>query len=194
MGGFMGETGRTMKWSSVTLQKIWEENTAARESLLAEVRGVSDAQLAFQPAPGKWSIGEILDHLSLAERSIARVASRVLQQAAGLGLIGEPGSMEPPPHQIDREVFNAPATAPESVLPSLGRPLERLLASLEESRERLVEVSSRADGRVVGNVTIRHFQLGELHFYQWLILEGAHESKHLTQIRQIKLQPKFPKH
>lgn len=189
----MGATGEAMNWMSVALREIWEENAAAREALVAEVRGLSEAQLAFQPAPGKWSIGEILDHLSLAERSIARVVSRLLQQAAGRGLIGEPESMEPPQHQIDREMFNAPATAPESVLPSLGRPLERLLASLEESRERLLEVSSRADGRVVGNVTIRHFQLGELHFYQWLVLEGAHESKHLAQIRQIKSQPKYPR-
>jgi DinB family protein len=189
----MGASGSAVKWASLTLQEIWKENDAIRQALVTEVRGLSEAQLVFQPTPGKWSIGEILDHLSLAERSIARVASRVLQQAAGRGLIGEPGSMEPPPYQIDRGTFDAPAAAPESVLPSLGRPLERLLASLEESRERLLEVSSRADGRVVGNVTVRHFQLGELHFYQWLLLEGAHESKHLAQIRQIKLQSKFPK-
>ena len=189
----MGASGSAVKWASPTLQEIWKENDAIREALVTEVRGLSVAQLAFQPAPGKWSIGEILDHLSLAERSITRVASRVLQQAAGLGLVGEPGSIQPPPHEIDRELFNAPANAPESVLPSHGRPLERLLVSLEESRERLTEVSSRADGRVVGNVTIRHFQLGELHFYQWLVLEGAHESKHLFQIRQIKSRPKFPR-
>jgi len=189
----MGASGDAMQWTSGTLRDIWRENGAAREALLAEVRGLSEAQLAFKLSPGKWSIGEILDHLSLAEGSIARVASRVLQQAAGRGLIGEPGSMEPPPHQIDRDMFNAPAGAPESVLPSPGRPLERLLASLEESRERLLEVSSRADGRVVGNVTIRHFQLGELHFYQWVALEGAHESKHLAQIRQIKSHHKFPR-
>ena len=84
----MGASGETMQWASATLQEIWSENTAAREALLAEVRGLSDAQLAFQPSPGKWSIGEILDHLSLAERSIARVASRVLQRAAGLGRHG----------------------------------------------------------------------------------------------------------
>ena len=189
----MSASGSAVKWASVTLQEIWQENSAAREALLDEVRGLSEAQLTFQPMPGKWSIGEILDHLSLAERSIARVASRVLQQAAGRGLIGEPGSMQPPPHQIDRELFNRPVAAPESVLPSLGRPIERLLASLEESRERLMEVSSRAAGRVVGSVTIRHFQLGELHFYQWLMLEGVHELKHLAQIRRIKSQPKFPR-
>jgi hypothetical protein len=189
----MGADGGAMQWTSSTLQEIWQENGAAREALLAEVRGLSEAQLGFQPAPGKWSIGEILDHLSLAERSIARVASRILQQAAGRGLIGDPGSMEPPPHRIDRETFDLPAGAPESVLPSPDRPLTHLLSSLGESRERLLEVSSRADGRVVGNVTIRHFQLGDLHFYQWLALEGAHESKHLAQIRRIKSHPNFPR-
>lgn len=188
------DAGRSaMRWTSATLQKIWNENTATRQALFDEVRGLSEAQIAFHPAKGKWSIGEILDHLCLAERSIGRVASRILQQAAGRGLIGEPGSMDSPPCQIDREMFDRPVAAPESVLPLPDQALPRLLSNLEGSRERLLEVSGRADGRVIGNVTIRHFQLGELHFYQWLGLEGAHESKHLTQIRQIKLHPAFPR-
>ena len=189
----MGAGGSAVQWASATLREIWEENGAARAAVLDETGKLSEAQLAFQPAPRKWSIGEILDHLSLAERSIARVASRVLQQAAGRGLIGEPGGLEASPHRIDREAFDRPAAAPESVLPSPGRPLAALLMGLEESRERLLEVSSRADGRVVGSVTVRHFQLGELHFYQWLALVGAHDSKHLAQIRRIKSHPQFPR-
>lgn len=184
--------GGARGWSSAALREIWQENAAAREALLAEVGGLSETQLAFQPAPGKWSTGEILDHLCLAERSIARVVSKILQQAAGRGLIGEPGSMESPPHRIDLATYNQSAAAPESVRPSPEQPLDRLLSGLQESRERLLEVTSRADGRVVGNVTIRHFQLGDLHFYQWLALEGAHEAKHLAQIRQIKSHPDFP--
>lgn len=189
----MGASTGGMEWTSAALQEIWKENVATRQALFDEVRGLSERQLAFQPAAGKWSIGEILDHLCLAEQSIGRVVSRILQQAAGRGLIGEPGSMEFPPNWLDREMFSRPAAAPESVLPLPGQPLPRLLSNLEESRERLLEVCSRADGRVVGDVTIRHFQLGELHFYQWLALEGAHESKHLAQIRQIKSHPEFPR-
>lgn len=188
------ETGvGAVGWASATLQTIWKENAAARRALCDEVGGLSEAQLGFQPAPGKWSVGEILDHLCLAEQSIGRVLSRILQQAAGRGLIGAPGQTEPTPHPVDRGRFDAPAAAPESVLPLAGQPLPRLLANLEESRERLLEVSGRADGRVVGPVTIRHFQLGELDFYQWLALEGAHESKHLAQIRRIKSHPDFPR-
>ncbi len=193
MGGLMVAGGESMGWTSAVLAEIWTENTATRETLCREVQGLSEAQLSFRPAQDKWSIGEILDHLHLAERSITRVLSKILQQAAGRGLIGQPGSMQLPAHRIDLEAYNQSAAAPESVRPSPERPLPELLSSLRESRERLREVTSRADGRVVGDITIRHFQLGELHFYQWLALEAAHESKHLGQIRQIKSHPGYPR-
>lgn len=188
----MAFDGEVSTGSSGALQTIWAANATARTALCDEVRGLSDAQLSFRPAPNRWSIGEILDHLCLAERAMIRSISRLLQQAAGLGQIAEPGSMEPPSHTLDLEVYNRPAGAPESVLPSPDRPLERLLASLEESRERLREVTRRAEGRVVGNVTLPHFQLGNLNFYQWLAVQGAHEAKHTTQIRRIKADPAFP--
>lgn len=185
--------GGTRRWVSGVLREIWQENAGAREALWGEVRDLTEAQLAFRLAPGKWSIGEVLDHLHLAERSITRILSKILQQAAGRGLIGEPGTLEPPSHRIDLEIYNQPATAPESVRPLPDRPLDQLLTNLGESRERLEEVTQRVDGRVVGNVTIPHFQLGELHFYQWLAVEGAHEAKHLAQIRKIKSHPDFPR-
>ena len=180
-------------WSSAVLEEIWQKSAATRAALTSEVRGLSEAQLGFQPAPGRWSIGEILDHVCLSERSITRTISRILQQAAGRGQIGEPGMMETPEHRIDLDNYNRSAGAPESVLPSPDRPLERLLAGLEESRLRLQEVTRRVDGRVVGNVTLPHFQLGELNVYQWLAIEGAHEEKHLAQIRRIKADQRFPK-
>jgi hypothetical protein len=179
-------------WSSTILAGLWEGHAATRAALTGEVRGLNDAQLGFRPTPGRWSIGEILDHLCLAERSITRTISRLLQQAAGLGQIGEPGSLEAPSRQIDVDVYNRAASSPESVMPSPDRPLERLLAGLDESRERLLEVTRRADARVVGDVRLPHFQLGELNFYQWLAVEGAHEAKHLAQIRRIKTDPAFP--
>ncbi len=189
----MAAQGEYAGWTSTALEEIWRENARARQALLDEVGELSEAQLVFQPAPGRWSIGEILDHLALAEQSIARVVSKILQQAAGRGLIAEPGNMDPPDSRIDLAVYNQLVAAPESVRPAPERPLARLLGDLQESRQRLLEVTRRADGRVVGGVTIRHFQLGELHFYQWVALEAAHETKHLAQVRQIRLHPDFPR-
>jgi uncharacterized damage-inducible protein DinB len=59
-------------WSSTILAELWGENVAVRVALTSEVRGLSDAQLGFRTTPGRWSIGEILDHLCLAERSITK--------------------------------------------------------------------------------------------------------------------------
>jgi len=179
-------------WTSPPLEQIWGDICRARESLVQEVRGLSEGQLAFRPSAEAWSIGEILDHLFLAEQSFGRVLSKILQQAAGRGLIGSPGSMAVPPCQLDLDVYNQAAVAPESVRPLPDRSLEPLLAALGESRDRLMQVAKRADGQVVGALTLRHFQLGDLNFYQWLALEGAHEEKHLEQIRRLRARPDFP--
>ncbi len=180
-------------WMSPPLEQIWGDLCRARESLLREVRGLSEGQLAFRPSAETWSIGEIVDHLFLAEQSIGRVLSKILQQAAGRGLIGSPGSMAvPPSYRLDLEVYSQAAVAPESVRPLPGRSLEPLLAALAESRDRLMQVARRADGQTVGTLTLRHFQLGDLNFYQWLALEAAHEEKHLQQIRRLRARPEFP--
>lgn len=182
-----------MEWKSAVLKEIWAENTAAREALCEQVKGLTEAQLSFRPTPDKWSIGEILDHLCLAEQSISRTLSKIQQIAAGRGLIGEAETMEGMPHRINLEIYNRAVAAPDSVRPSAERPLDQLLSSLRESRERMLEVASRVDGRMVTKVAIRHFQLGELDFYQWLALEAAHESKHLVQICRIKSHSGFPR-
>ena len=86
--------GGILEWQSAVLKVIWAENTAAREALCEQVKVLTQGQLSFRPAPDKWSIGEILDHLCLAEQSISRTLSKILQVAAGRGLIGEAGPTE----------------------------------------------------------------------------------------------------
>ena len=180
-------------WSSPLLQDLWAERTATRSALEDEVRGLTDGQLAFRPAVRRWSIGEILDHLCLSERSITRAVSRLFQQAAGLGQIWIAVDGDPFNAAIDRGLYARPAAAPESVRPSPERPLDLLLADLVESRGRFEEVARRMDGKVVGPVHLPHFQLGPLNLFQWLTVEGAHEAKHLAEIQRIKADPHFPR-
>jgi hypothetical protein len=179
-------------WSSPLLQDLWAERTATRSALEDEVRGLTDGQLAFRPAAHRWSIGEILDHLCLSERSITRAVSRLFQQAAGLGQIWIAMDGDQFDAAIDHALYARPATAPESVHPSPERPLQLLLGDLVESRERFEEVARQVDGKAVGLVRLPHFQLGPLNLFQWLAVEGAHEAKHLAAVRRIKADPHFP--
>ena len=50
---------------------------AQRESAFAALDGITDAQLWQRPAPGEWSIGEILDHNYLLLASMYPVVERL---------------------------------------------------------------------------------------------------------------------
>ena len=52
----MSVEGGIVEWKSAVLKEIWAENTAARDALCEQVKGLTEAQLAFRPAPDKWSI------------------------------------------------------------------------------------------------------------------------------------------
>jgi uncharacterized damage-inducible protein DinB len=52
---------------------------SARAQTLALVRDLSQAQLNYTPAPGKWSVGEVLDHLLLAERFFQGEIRRLIE-------------------------------------------------------------------------------------------------------------------
>ncbi len=179
-------------WTSPILQTLWHDLDEVRGELQKEVSGLSHAQLAFQPVHGAWSIAMILDHLGLSERSITRTVSRLLQRAAGLGQIAELGHWDGVKSEIDAALYGRPASAPESVRPAPDRELSQLLADLDDSRQRFEAVTRQADGMAVGPITLPHFQLGELNFYQWLAVEAAHETKHLAAIRRIEADPRFP--
>ena len=50
------------------LQDSLESFTQARSDTLSLLQDLSQQQLDYKPSPGKWSIGEVMDHLFLAER------------------------------------------------------------------------------------------------------------------------------
>ena len=53
---------------SSSLQKSLDEFAATRARTLAMVDGLTQEQFDFVPAPNRWSIGEVLDHMLRAER------------------------------------------------------------------------------------------------------------------------------
>jgi len=50
------ERAKALEW--------WEQS---RQEFLAAIDGVSEAQWAWKPAPERWSLGEVAEHIVLAE-------------------------------------------------------------------------------------------------------------------------------
>ena len=151
-----------------------------------EVSGLSPGQLQFRPAPGAWSIMEVVEHLLVADP----IYWQDLQKA----LKAPPSSRKRAGtdadilwYGIDR-TFREKAIAteePKSQLRDLGQGLERLRAL----HGQMLQYARTTNDDLRGHVVERQGSDA----YQWLLLISTHEQRHILQIREIKADPRFPK-
>jgi uncharacterized damage-inducible protein DinB len=170
-------------------QLVADHLTASRERLLDLVHGLTAEQWTFQPAEGRWSINECLEH-------VTRVENRVF------GLIGnkiKEGPGETPP-RIDDAVL-ASAVLDRSVgrqAPETARPVgqwpdsNELLAEFRKTRQRTAEFAATTQDDLRNHFAPHGF-FGPLDCYQWLLLLGLHGLRHAQQIEEIKSAPGFPR-
>jgi hypothetical protein len=154
--------------------------------LVEEVSGLSPVQLQFRPAPGTWSILEVLDHLVVAEpiywqdlqKAIKAPAARRKPSATDADILW---------YGIDRTQRQKAIAAEEPK----GR-LRDARAGLEALRRlhgEMLRYARTTNDDLRGHVVEREGCDG----YQWFLLISTHEQRHVLQIREIKADEKFPK-
>ncbi len=160
-----------------------------REALRAAVNRVPEDQREQSPGPGRWSVAEILEHLSLVEASLTRLFTSVLAeaQARGLGLETETTSVLT---SFDHaRVVNRSYTvaASERTQPQKKLDAAAAWAALVAARETFREAILAGDGLALGEVVHPrpHPILGPLNLYQWVAFAGGHEARHTAQILEI---------
>jgi hypothetical protein len=171
--------------------KLVQYLTGARDQVLAEA-ALSDAQWSFKPGPDRWSVGEVVEHLALAEslifdlqqKMVAGPAATAEQRAAAQGK--DEMMLKVIPDRTQK------ATAPEPLQPAkrLGSRAD-VLAAFEERRGKTIAYASKTTDDLRGRVG--DSPLGPLDGYQWLLFIGAHTERHLGQIREVKAHADFPK-
>lgn len=163
---------------------------AQRSALLAAAASLPAERWRDQPAPDRWSMVELLEHLYRVEHSCARVIARGVEEARAAGHPAETES-----HSVlggldafalrDRSVRR---TAPERVTPSSGWSADEALRQLAASRAELDDAIRTADGLALGTITREHARLGELDLYRWILFIGEHEARHVQQAVEIAEQ------
>lgn len=185
-------TGVKQQPSGVTAEeqsKASQYLAATRDDLAKTFQGLSAAQWTFKPAPNRWSIAEIVEHLVMAE---GRVQSRFAQWPAG----AEESNPERTPSEMDaRIIAEVPVRtrgiqAPPLLIPtgqwSSTEALERFLCARNETL-RLLELTPRLRA-----YSMPHPVFGPWDGYQWLLAVAAHCERHIDQIREVKTCPGFP--
>ena len=171
------------------MQELRAHLETGRRALLDAVAAVPAPDQQRQPAPGRWSVAEVVEHLWRVERGVAallrrefdRVRDRLPRETATTSVLAAMNGAA----MLDRQ---RKLQAPPPVVPPDGLDVATGLARLRESRQALLDVVTAADGFAVGAIHAPHPLFGDHDFYQWLAFVGFHEARHAAQVREIGAQ------
>ena len=163
-----------------------------RDQVIAETEKLTDAQWNFKQGPDRWSVGEVVEHLALAESFLSESRQKVMA--------GPPPAAEQLAKAKGQDAVILKAIpdrtqkvqAPEPIQPKqrLG-PRSKVMAAYTERRAQTLEYAQKTTDDLRSRVG--DSPLGPLDAYQWLLFTAAHNERHLAQIREVKADPKFPK-
>ena len=154
-----------------------------RRALLAAVDRVAPADRDRRPAPDRWSVAEIVEHLAKVEQAVAALL-------ATRGREPLPTAMEPAvPEASERvaglRVRERRIDAPDALRPSGALSAVDALAALAASRRALLDAARAADPAALEHRTYYHAVLGRLTLRDWLAFVAHHEARHAAQIDEV---------
>jgi hypothetical protein len=169
--------------------EIFDEIDRTRARLFQSVEALTAEQQGFRPAPDRWSVAQLCDHLSIVEGNVLKLLGKVLAKAEEAG--APPPTSDAPFAPVSIEEFvertrGVKLDAPEAVRPADTRPVEESLAALRDSRAALHALRPRLERLDAHALRFPHPAWGPLNLYQWLLFLGAHEARHLDQVEALK--------
>ena len=189
---------------------------------MAMVDGLTQVQIDHVPARGKWSIGEVLDHLILGQRlNVCYIAEVIEMKKAGRQPVRKlsfsdvdvsvghiPKSMLPA-LEVPFNVLNlflpngvrdfmtrnrvVPAQNPNLTTPRHGRSATDLSGDLFSSLKELETLLESHAHLDFSEMVITHPLLGNNSVPGLLRFLALHEQRHQSQIDDILKSPRFPK-
>jgi hypothetical protein len=174
--------------------RLYLEQT--RNYFIGATKDLSEAQWKFKPAPDRWSIAEIVEHMVLVQDFVLGPIREQLAKAPG------PAS-DRDTKQVDGIVVNqlpdrlTKFQAPEFIQPT-GRwthaaASDRLLTNYGRLNEFLESPDLRQ--HMVASPPLKAVSKGafdSMDGYQWVLGAAAHTERHTKQILEVKADPKFP--
>jgi hypothetical protein len=159
---------------------------AQTEKLRAAFDEVHPERREIRPGPNRWSPAEVVHHVAIVERLIARPLRALIEQARAIGLDPDQSSILAvvQPQRAEsrvRRVVTAPTAEPRDTN------IATLWNGFAETRRALTDVIVSGDGLALAEVSAPHPALGPLTGYGWIAFVGSHAARHAAQIREDQL-------
>jgi hypothetical protein len=160
---------------------------ASRKMFLDAISGLSDAQWKFKPAPDRWSIAEVAEHVVLSD-DLKQVQEMLKSPVAAPGTVDRKQDAKLLEKMADRtNKAQAPPAlqptgrwaTPEAAAAEFRKRQDGIIAYVETTKDALRDHASGS---------------GENAFdaYQLIVMLAGHTQRHVAQINEVKADPKYP--
>ncbi len=169
-----------------TIADIYSANRKMREMFIATLDGILPDEATALPAGEKWSIQQIVEHVSMVDFGISRICAKLLEAAKAEGKESD-GSFALSPTFGTRavEMAGLKVEAPDRVQPTGDVTVPKAVATMTANR--VVFDSLREDFQRYDHSDHKypHPFFGDLTAGEWLVMAGLHQQRHTKQIENL---------
>jgi hypothetical protein len=161
-----------------------------KKNVLEATKGLSEVQWNFKPAPDRWSVAQVMEHIAAAEDFLLTLDKEKVMMAPA-GEAGrdvkktDDGVLAMGPDRTNK------VQAPEPLVPT------NRFGSPDGSIKHFVESRATTENFLKSTTGLRDHVLdspmGKLDAYEFVLLIAAHSERHTKQINEVKADPNFPK-
>jgi hypothetical protein len=153
----------------------------SRDALLDSVAGLSDEQSRICPAPDRWSVLGIVEHVAIAEHFLFTTIATNLAPAPPSGDRGREEFFLREVTNRTRKISAPDRAYPTGRFPTLAAALEQF----NQSRARSIGYVEHCDKDLRAH-TAPHPLFGPLTGQEYLIILALHPARHAAQIREVR--------
>lgn len=149
-------------------------------------RDMSESDMTRRPSEGKWSVAEILEHLSLTYKGTAKNMERSL--AAGKPLGGKPSLKQRLINVLVLDIGYLPTgrNSPEGAKPK-GMPGDQVLSEIHTRLANMDDVIQSCESKFGSRAFVAdHPVLGPITMQQWSKFHLVHGMHHVRQIVRMR--------
>jgi uncharacterized damage-inducible protein DinB len=151
------------------------------KAVLAALNHLEEADAATQPAPGRWSVLQVLEHLVLVENHLF---GKILTATDAVDPVGT--TVREQRIRARAKDRSRPISAPDAAVPT-GRfaSVDAAARAFVVSREKTLRFVHDCGDDLRAKVAI-HPILGDVNCYEMLLMMSAHPFRHAAQIAEIR--------
>ena len=172
--------------SNPTIADIYADNEKIRARLKTTLGSLTESQVSSLPDGEKWTIAQIVEHLSMVEEGMAKICSKLLTKAQADEKTSD-GTVKISAGFVEKgaEVATVRLEAPDWVKPVGGKTVGESILKMDDNRRRLQEIRPLFENYDCNENKFPHPFFGDISAVEWLTLVGGHEARHLRQIKNL---------